>query len=80
MAIEDGDFDRATEIVSDAAEHYIEAVAWSDEHADDREPETGATARASGEGKRFEDTFALIGGNTRPVIAHRTWSGRSRCA
>ncbi len=31
MAIEDGDFDRATEIVGNASEHYIESVAWSND-------------------------------------------------
>jgi EAL and modified HD-GYP domain-containing signal transduction protein len=29
MAIESGDFDRAGEILPDAAEHYLQAVAWS---------------------------------------------------
>ncbi len=33
MAIEDGDFDRATEVVGDASEHYIESVAWSNDKA-----------------------------------------------
>ena len=38
----------------------------------DREPEAGATARASGEAnERFEDPFALIGGDSRPVVGHR---------
>jgi hypothetical protein len=40
--------------------------------ADDREPEARAIARASGKAdERFEDPFALIGGNARPVVGHR---------
>ncbi len=31
MAIEQGDFDRANEIVDGASEHYLEAVAWSND-------------------------------------------------
>lgn len=33
MAIEEGSFDRASEIEQDAAEHYLEAVSWSHEAA-----------------------------------------------
>jgi c-di-GMP phosphodiesterase len=31
MAIEQGDFDRANEIVDGASEHYLEAVAWTND-------------------------------------------------
>ena len=31
MSIENGDFDRATEIAPNASEHYIESVAWSND-------------------------------------------------
>ena len=31
MAIENGDFERANEMLSDASQHYLEAVAWSND-------------------------------------------------